>query len=525
MQRFIQPRIIMGYISVSKLLYTTIAITVAYRLYWEVTVGTRRRAIAKQHGTVAPRQVRAWDPFLGLDIVWRNLQAIKEHRVLDFFGEKLSSNQAHTVFEKMLGKTIFITDDPENVKAILATDFETWSIGKHRIKQFSAFLGIGIFTNEGPAWKHSRSMLRPCFERSQVADITILHKHMQRFFGLLPTDGTTIDLQPLFHELSLDIASDFLFGRSTNSLQRGEDNKECETFAQAFDYCVNPNQEGMENSSAIWLFLSNFLPNRKFKRSVKQIQDFADKIIDEELASKASKRDDGSSERYVFLDELIAQTSDRKAIRSELLNIFAAGRDTTAALFSNVFWEISRLPRVMDRIREEIAEHLDDASAVPSYEQLKGMRYLKAVLSESQRLYPIVPANHRQALHDTTIPRGGGPDGKSPVLVTKGSPVMFLPWSMHRRADIFGDDALKFRPERWLDSENSLRPGWGYLPFGGGPRVCIGQNFALTEAMFVVVRLLQCFDIESRDDEPWREKLSIISIGLGGCKVALKRRS
>jgi cytochrome P450 len=524
MHQFIKPRIIMGYISVSKLIFTSIAVTVAYRLYWEVTVGARRRAIAKQHGTAAPQKVRTWVPFLGLDIVWRNIQAFKEHRVLELFQEKLMSNRAHTVFEDVLGTTVFLTDDPENVKAILSTDFETWSIGAHRIKQFSEFLGIGIFTNEGPAWKHSRSMLRPCFERSQVADISILHKHMERFIELLPTDGMTVDLQPLFHEISLDIASDFLFGRSTNSLQRGEDNKECEAFVQAFEYCVNLNQEKMETSSVAWLFLTGFFPNPKFKRSVKQIQSFADKLVDEEMAAKRTNRNDASSERYVFLDQLIAQTSDRNTIRSELLNILAAGRDTTAALLSNVLWEISRLPHVMDRIREEIAKHLDDVAAVPSYEQLKEMRYLKAVLSESQRLYPVVPANIRQALHDTTIPRGGGADGTSSVLVTKGSVVQFLPWCMHRRSDIFGDDALEFRPERWLDSEHPLRPGWGYLPFGGGPRVCIGQNFALTEAMFVVVRLLQCFKIESRDDEPWREKLSVTCTCLGGCKVALKKR-
>lgn len=93
---------------------------------------------------------------------------------------------------------------------------------------------------------------------------------------------------------------------------------------------------------------------------------------------------------------------------------------------------------------------------------------------------------------------------------------------MHRRPDIYGTDAAKFRPERWL--EPGLRPGWAYIPFSGGPRVCIGQNSALTEAMFVIVRLLQCFEVESRDKEVWKEKLSMTCTGAGGCKVALRRR-
>jgi cytochrome P450 len=93
---------------------------------------------------------------------------------------------------------------------------------------------------------------------------------------------------------------------------------------------------------------------------------------------------------------------------------------------------------------------------------------------------------------------------------------------MYRRRDIFGDDADEFRPERWL--EPGFRPGWAFAPFSGGPRVCIGQNFANTQAMFVVVRMVQGFDIEGRDNGEWREKLSLTCVGDGGCKVGLRRK-
>jgi len=93
---------------------------------------------------------------------------------------------------------------------------------------------------------------------------------------------------------------------------------------------------------------------------------------------------------------------------------------------------------------------------------------------------------------------------------------------MHRRPDIFGADADNFRPERWL--EPGFRPGWAYVPFSGGPRVCIGQNFALTEVMYVVVRILQEWEVESKDGEVWRESIKITCVGEGGCKVGLRRR-
>lgn len=92
---------------------------------------------------------------------------------------------------------------------------------------------------------------------------------------------------------------------------------------------------------------------------------------------------------------------------------------------------------------------------------------------------------------------------------------------MMRQPSIFGPDAAIFRPERWADP--SLRPGWNYLPFGGGPRVCLGQQYALTEAYYVTIRMMQRFrKLECRDDEPWMEKLSVTCCSHNGTMVALR---
>lgn len=92
---------------------------------------------------------------------------------------------------------------------------------------------------------------------------------------------------------------------------------------------------------------------------------------------------------------------------------------------------------------------------------------------------------------------------------------------MHRRKDFFGADAEEFRPERWID----LRPGWEYLPFNGGPRICVGQQYALTEAAYVTTRLAQRFSvIESRDPEAWVEKLTLTACSFNGTKVGLKHQ-
>ena len=177
---------------------------------------------------------------------------------------------------------------------------------------------------------------------------------------------------------------------------------------------------------------------------------------------------------HVFLNRLMSETHDKVTIRSEILNILLAGRDTTAATLTTLWFCIARYPRILRGLRLEIESF---AGRAPDLVELQDLKYLKAVINESLRLYPIVPENSRVAREDTTLPRGGGRNGNLPLFIPKGEIVGWSLYTMHRRKDIFGEDAEDFRPERWLDAKNEtpLRPGWAYLPFNGGPRVCIGR--------------------------------------------------
>jgi cytochrome P450 len=136
------------------------------------------------------------------------------------------------------------------------------------------------------------------------------------------------------------------------------------------------------------------------------------------------------------------------------------------------------------------------------------------------RLHPVVPRNERKALRNTVLPLGGGKDGLSPVFVPKGTTVAYNVYAMHRRIDIYGPDAEEFRPERWEDPK--LRPRWGFLPFNGGPRICVGQQYALAEVGYVVVRMAQEFKgLESPDGQPWEESLTLTLCSRNGTKVCL----
>ena len=128
------------------------------------------------------------------------------------------------------------------------------------------------------------------------------------------------------------------------------------------------------------------------------------------------------------------------------------------------------------------------------------MVYITNMNLPALRLFPPVPVNTRTASKTTFLPVGGGPDGTSPVLVRRGDNVAYCIYAMHRRKDLYGDDAEEFRPERWDDKDLPLYKDkrtatWGFLPFNGGPRVCLGQEFGLTEASYAVVRILQRFPV------------------------------
>jgi len=247
--------------------------------------------------------------------------------------------------------------------------------------------------------------------------------------------------------------------------------------------------------------LRPFVPKAGYNRGLQIMDDFVNVFIeralrlsDEELECK-TKSDQG----YTFLHELARFTKDRKILRDQLVAVLLAGRDTTAGTLSFALYELARLPDVVRKLRQEIAQVVGlDTGHTPTYEHLKAMKYLQNIINETLRLYPAVPFNVRLALQDTTLPRGGGPDGSLPVAVLKDTPVAYSTLVMQRRPELYADSTARgladpgvFCPERW----QSWQPKpWYYIPFNGGPRICIGQQFALTELQYVLVRLFQRFE-------------------------------
>lgn len=163
------------------------------------------------------------------------------------------------------------------------------------------------------------------------------------------------------------------------------------------------------------------------------------------------------------------------------MNILLAGRDTTAGTLSFLFKELSGHPIAYSKLRREILEKVG-AGRAPTYDDLKNMPYLQHCISETLRLYPSVPFNMRIALKDTTLPRGGGHDGLSRVGIKKDTIIGYSPRHLHLNANMYpaasasSPPVQDFCPERW---ETWTPRPWQYIPFNGGPRICIGVSHSL----------------------------------------------
>lgn len=230
-------------------------------------------------------------------------------------------------------------------------------------------------------------------------------------------------------------------------------------------------------------------------------------FISQVLALTPAELDHKLSKQDTFLHALARFTRDPTVLRDQLVAILLAGRDTTAATLSFCLFELSRHPTVVRKLRSEIEATCGlSTSKKPSYAELKEMKYLNAVLNETMRLYPVVPFNVRHALVDTTLPRGGGPDGLSPIGMPAGTRIVYSTMLMQRRRDLYPPppapssnqekqtapyfDPLHFHPERWTTGNWQPKP-WHFIPFNGGPRICLGQQFATIEMGYTVTRILQ----------------------------------
>ncbi|MCJ1400858.1 hypothetical protein MMC11_004067 [Xylographa trunciseda] len=274
-----------------------------------------------------PRLRYRWP--LALDLFVEVFRADQAGNVLSLF-VSIIERTGNTFEQLLLGIRGIGTRDPENIEAVLSTQFNDFGLGA-RSAHFRPLLGHGIFTQDGAPWRFSRELLRPQFMETRFKSFAGIQEQIEKFILMVKStsDDGVIDLQPLFFRLTLDITMAVLFGRQLDTIE-SQSNRDEAAFATAFDYAQHKLAQRGRLGSLYWL-----INGPTFRRSCRVVHEFVDAIVAVALKESNSLPSHSEpAERYVFLKALISETRDPRVLRDQLVNVLLAGRDTTACLLS-----------------------------------------------------------------------------------------------------------------------------------------------------------------------------------------------
>lgn len=495
----------MAYVQSEMFIFLAV-VSIAYAFIRGALANRKFRSFVRQTHCQPPPHSANSLPW-GIDRMWRLVQLtskgadVMESVIMPDFRTHGWTFQSSGLF----GAEPLFTADPKNLRAIFATQFKDFLTGDSRAGAFGYMVGKCIFTTDGPFWEHSRALFRPHFSTGQVNNLEATEKAVRDLLTSLPVrDGgqwsEEIDLQPLFLRFTLDSGTEFLFGVNVNS-QLGAiqgalpDDAVDEitkvaadaaggdmNFTEAFHIASVEVTKRAKLQSLYWL-----ADSKKARRAVAYLRKFIDHFVARTLHEVHSGSEKGEQpEKYTLLNALAKDTQDPIELRDQVLFALVASRDTTAAMLSWMFLMLAKYPAVFEKLRSEIINDFgtEEVPKATSMNTLKKCRYLQWTMYETLRLYPPGPLNSRVAARDTTLPTGGGPDGKSPVAVRKGQTLNLCVYAMQRRADLWGEDVLEFKPERW----EKRKSDWTFLPFSGGPRTCLGRKSCFSRCLCVIWR-------------------------------------
>jgi cytochrome P450 len=331
-------------------------------------------------------------------------------------------------------------------------------------------LGNGLLTSEGDFWLRQRRLIQPAFQKSRIAAYAgDMLASADRVLGEWK-EGERRDILVEMEHLTLSIAARTLFGAEVGA--------EAREVSDALDFLQ---QSFLQRFNGIF-FLPQWLPtphNLRVRRAVHRLDAIVYRFIAERRKSTADRHDLLSL--LLEAQDEDGSRMDDKQLRDEAMTLFLAGHETTALTLTWTWYLLATHPQVEEKLLAEVNSVLGERP--PSVEDVPRLRYTEQVIQESMRILPAVYVVGREALRDLEL---GG------FRVRKGTTLMMPQWVVHRDPR-FWDEPEKFWPERWETARVKDRPHFAYFPFGGGPRLCVGNNFALLEAVLVLARIAQRF--------------------------------
>ncbi len=375
----------------------------------------------------------------------------------------------------------FLVNHPDHIKDILVTHHADFKKGRG-LERAKRMLGNGLLTSEGPFHHRQRRLAQPAFHRDRIAGYAdIMVNYADRLQRERWRKGQTLDIAKEMMHLTLAIVGRTLFDTETEA--------EAEQVREALS-------ETMKGYTRAMLPFAEFLDrlplrrNRHYLRARNVLDSIIYRIIDERRRSGEDRGD---------LLSMLLRAQDEEGdggrmtdlqLRDEAITIFLAGHETTANTLTWTWYLLSEHPDIEQRLHRELDSVL--AGRLPTAEDFPRLQYTEMVITEAIRLYPPAWILGRRALKDYKL---------GPYIVPAGAIVIMSPYVMHHDPRYF-PDPFRFDPDRWTPEARASRPQFSYFPFGGGPRRCIGEGFALMESIMVLATLARKWSLRRMVDQP-----------------------
>ena len=401
-------------------------------------------------------------------------------------------------------RTLYLFSHPDLAEEVLVKQSDRFVkvYDPQRPTGLALVLGNGLVTSSGEVWKRHRRIIQPIFHRSRIATMAerMAQVGEQRIAAWEHHAGGTIDIAAEMMKLALEVISQTMFSTSmTQHIERISHALRV-SIKYAFDSFSNP------------LFLPLWVPTAR-NREFHSVMQFMDGLMYGLLAERRHSgvhHDDLLDLLLQARDEETGEGLSDRELRDEALTIFAAGHETTANALAWTWYLLATHPEARTRFHEEIDRVLQGRT--PNADDLPQLPYTRALFDESLRLYPPAPAVQRKAATPTTV---GG------VSLPEGAFVLVGTYNLHRHP-AFWSNPEQFLPERWLDGE---RPSnrYAYIPFGAGPRTCVGLHFASVEGPLLLALIGRRYDLQLAQEkvEPY---LMVTLRPKGGMRMTLHPR-
>ncbi len=376
------------------------------------------------------------------------------------------------VYFSVLGMPVYLLNHPDLIESVLIGHYRNCIKDRGlRIRSARRIFGNGLLTSEGDFWMRQRRLAQPAFHRERIATYgETMVSCTEQMIDSWRT-GEARDVHQDMMRLTLEIVVKTLFGADT-PVKAHEVGKAIEAISDYF------------SSQSVYLLPLSFLPTPSRIRL-----DLAIRRLDRIIRDLIQMHRDDGQERHNLLSLLLqaqdedgSQMTDRQ-LRDEVMTIFLAGHETTALALSWTWYLLGQYPEIENKLANELKAALNGRS--PKVADLPRLSYCEMVVKESMRLYPPAWLIGREATESFEV--NGYP-------IPRGAQVLMSQWLMHRDPRYF-DRPEEFRPERWGSEQIKLLPKYAYFPFGGGPRLCIGNSFAMMEAILILAIIAQRFHL------------------------------